>query len=58
MNKEQILGILRHALTFVGGILVLKGWVEEGLVQEIVGGAITLIGTLWSVFTKKPTTEK
>lgn len=57
MNKEQILGIVRHALTFVGGLLVLKGWIDEGLVTEIVGGFISLLGTVWSVVTKKPKTE-
>lgn len=53
MNKEQTLGIIRHALTFIGGILVLKGWIDEGLVEEIMGGIITLIGTIWSIFSKK-----
>ena len=56
MNKEQILGIIRHAFTFIGGILVLKGYIDEGLVEQIAGGLVTLIGTVWSVFTKK--TEK
>jgi len=54
MNKEQTLGILRHALTFVGGLLVLRGWLDEGLVTEVVGGLTTLIGTIWSVFSKRP----
>lgn len=56
MNKEQTLGIIRHALTFIGGILVLKGYIDEGLAEQVIGGAVTLIGTVWSVFTKK--TEK
>jgi hypothetical protein len=57
MNKEQKLGILRHFLTFVGGILVLKGWIDESIVQEVIGGFSTLVGTIWSVFAKKPKTN-
>ncbi len=58
MNKEQTLGIIRHALTFVGGILVLRGWIDEGIAEQVVGGAVTLIGTVWSIFAKKPKTEE
>lgn len=53
MSKEQVIGIVRHALTFVGGIFVLKGYLDESLVGEIIGGAVTLIGTIWSVVAKK-----
>jgi hypothetical protein len=53
MSKEKILGIIRHTLTFVGGILVMKGLVDETIVSEIVGGVMTLTGTIWSVLDKK-----
>jgi len=53
MNKDQLLGILRHVLTFVGGILILQGWVDEGLIQETIGAVATLVGTVWSVIEKK-----
>jgi len=53
MSKEQVIGIIRHVLTFVGGIFVLKGYLDESLVGEIVGGAATLVGTIWSVIAKK-----
>ncbi len=52
LTKEQILGIARHALTFVGGILVMKGLVDETTVTEVIGGVITLAGTIWSVIDK------
>lgn len=52
MTKEQLEGLLRHTLTFVGGILVLKGYLDEAAWAEISGAAITLAGTLWSVFAK------
>ena len=53
MTKEQIQGLVRHVLTFVGGILVLQGVVEESLINELIGGVVALAGTLWSIFSKK-----
>ena len=53
MTKEQIQGIVRHVLTFVGGILVLQGVVEESLINELIGGVVALSGTIWSIFSKK-----
>jgi hypothetical protein len=53
MSKERILGIVRHTLTFVGGILVMKGLVDETIVTEIIGGVMTLTGTVWSIFDKE-----
>ena len=44
MNKEQVLGIVRHGLTFFGGVLLTKGLVDEQLWSEISGSLITLIG--------------
>ena len=53
LTKEQILGIVRHALTFVGGIVVMKGFVDDTMVTEIIGGVMTLVGAVWSVIDKK-----
>lgn len=53
MKKEQILGIARHALTFIGGILVTKGLFDASAWAEISGSVITLAGLIWSVIDKK-----
>ena len=53
MNKEQVLGVLRHSLTFLGGILVAKGLVDDAMVSELSRALITLVGGLWSVLVKK-----
>lgn len=55
MNKQQIIGIIRHSLTFIGGILVMKGIIDESTLSEVIGGVITLTGTLWSIIEKKKT---
>ncbi len=52
LTKEQILGIVRHSLTFVGGIFVMKGLINETIVTEIVGGVMTLTGAIWSIVDK------
>lgn len=52
MKKEQILGLVRHSLTFIGGIYVMRGIIQEQLAQEIVGGIVTAIGGIWSVIDK------
>lgn len=53
MTKEQVMGIVRHALTFVGGILIVKGLAEEGMVTEAIGAVVTAVGAVWSVIKNK-----
>lgn len=48
LTKEQVLGILRHALTFVGGFLVMKGF-DSSTWELISGSALTLVGAIWSI---------
>jgi hypothetical protein len=52
LTQQQVLGIIRHILTFGGGILVTKGLLDEGMVAEISGAVITLIGAVWSIIEK------
>jgi len=52
MSRAVVLGVIRHSLTFAGGILVAKGILEQGLLTEIVGGVMTAIGGIWSVVSK------
>ena len=56
LSKEQVLGIVRHALTFIGGIVIARGLVDETLVTECIGGALTLTGAIWSIINKKVVT--
>jgi hypothetical protein len=53
MNKDQIFGVVRHVLTAVGGILIAKGVIDDALWGEIVGGALSLAATIWSVVDKR-----
>ena len=58
MNQEQLMGIIRHILTFVGGIVVMKGYAEEAFVMEVTGGLLTLIGGVWSIVNKIKTEKE
>jgi hypothetical protein len=51
--KNLILPLLRHALTFAGGLLAAKGYLDESSVAEIVGATISLVSVLWMAFEKK-----
>jgi hypothetical protein len=53
MTKEQVMGIIRHALTFVGGILIVQGIAAEGIVTEAIGAVVTAVGAVWSVIKNK-----
>ena len=53
MTKEQVLGIIRHTLTFIGGILIMKGIASEAMTQEAIGAVVTAVGAVWSVIKNK-----
>lgn len=53
LTKEQVLGVVRHSLTFIGGVFVMKGLIDDTMVTEVVGGVMTLVGAIWSIVAKK-----
>lgn len=52
-NPQQTQGIVRHFLTFIGGILVTKGYVDEETATQTSGLITSLIGIIWSIWSKK-----
>jgi len=52
LTKEQLLGIVRHTLTFVGGILITKGYIDNSILTELIGGVTGLAGAIWSIIAK------
>jgi hypothetical protein len=53
MNKQQILGIVRHVLTTVGGVLITKGLTDQAGLEALIGGLVALVGVIWSVLSKR-----
>ena len=53
MNKEMVLGIIRHLLTAFGGAFAANGAATATDVETIIGGVVALVGVVWSVLSKK-----
>ena len=53
MNNDILLGLVRHTLTAVGGVLVTKGTIDQSTLETVIGGIVAIVGALWSVFSKK-----
>jgi hypothetical protein len=58
MSKEQTMGLIRHALTFIGGILVSHGVTNDATITELIGCALTLVGGIWSMVNNKPAAQQ
>ena len=50
---EQTMGLIRHILTFVGGWLVTLGYFDESTISGLVGALTTVVGTVWSWWSKQ-----
>lgn len=50
--KEAVLGLLRHLLTFGGGVFVSNGWLTEADLTTAVAAFATIVGLGWSMFDK------
>ena len=53
MKIASVLSVVRHVLTFAGGYLVTKGVLDEGTLNELIGGIITVGGIVWGILEKK-----
>lgn len=60
VNKDQILGVLRHVITFIGGLLVAKGKLDPQAVETLGGAIISIVGFLLSFVSpeKQPITAE
>lgn len=53
LSREEFLGLVRHGLTFVGGVIVAGGLLDAGLWAELTGGLLTISGVIWSIISKR-----
>jgi hypothetical protein len=52
MSKDMIMGLIRHTLTFMGGLLLAKGLVDESLLTDMIASIMVLVGGIWSMSSK------
>jgi len=52
MDKEVVLGIVRHVLTTLAGVLVADGYLQNSDATAIVGGLVAAVGVAWSWYNK------
>ena len=50
--NEKVYSVIRHILTFAGGVLITKGVIDEAGLEEVVGSIMTIIGFGWSYYNK------
>lgn len=53
MKIASVLSVVRHILTFAGGYLVSKGYIDEETLGTLVGAVITVGGVIWGIIEKK-----
>lgn len=53
MKKDQVLSTARHVLTFVGGLLVAQGKIDEPSWIEFSGALMALVGWIWGQVDKR-----
>jgi len=56
--KAATLALLRHLLTFIGGALVAKGFIDTESLQELIGAIITLLSIGWMTVDKAKAAPK
>ena len=55
--SEKLYDFIRTILTFLGGIFITKGYIDEETLMEVVGAVMTLLGVVW-IYIKKNKDEK
>ena len=57
MNVEALGGLIRHALTVLGGYFVASGGIDQPTMEGAVGAIMTLLGVGWSLYAKRQAAE-
>lgn len=53
LTQEQVMSLVRHLITLLGGILMTKGLIQENQLQELIGSGVSLTSILWMIYSKK-----
>lgn len=47
------LAMIRHVLTFAGGAIVARGYLDAATAEAVTGAVLTLVGAAWSLAEKR-----
>lgn len=47
-----VMGLARHLLTAIGGLLISKGWLTADILEQVVGAVLSLAGVVMSASDK------
>lgn len=53
MFFQFILGLIRHSLTYGGGLLTAQGWGNASDWDQVIGAILTIVGIGWSIWDKR-----
>jgi hypothetical protein len=53
--SAQVLSLIRSALLIAGGVATSKGVIDSSTMTTIVGGIMSVVPTIWSLFTHSKT---
>jgi hypothetical protein len=56
--NEIVAGLIRHALTTLGGVLVGAGYLTSDEWTTIAGALAIFVGVVWSVISKRATAPR
>lgn len=51
--QAVIAGLIRHAITAIGGGLVTSGTLSDSDLQAVIGAVLTIFGVVWSIIQKR-----
>jgi hypothetical protein len=54
---DWLQGVIRHLLTFFGGMLVASGWITPDMLPELVGAVMTVAGLIFSAVSSRTKVE-
>ena len=52
------MGVIRHSITFIGGLLITFGTMDQETVTQIIGGIMAAVSFTWSVNTNNEFSKK
>lgn len=53
ISREQVLGLIRHFITIIGGIYISRGVIDGEIFEQAIGSLFAFVGSFWSLAAKR-----